>query len=196
MGFLSFFKKGDSDAGKIVVPSEEQQRKDAVFFVDAFLDTLYSDFDKEGTDDYDCARFRIAGITNYCTKKDIGLISGLSFPQNNPYDKNAIALGRIKGNSVSGIFGYIAKADQKEFNIFAGDNKQLPFLGYIRPFTTEDGHSGIMGLVKLYKGNCSKMYNRMIKDTQLLQGAFKGYYLDATLEEQGEKLEWVLDRHF
>jgi hypothetical protein len=52
-----------------------------------------------------------------------------------------------------------------------------------------------MGLVKIYKGNGSNLYQQMIKDTQMIQGVFKGYYNDAPLEEE-EKIEWILDRHF
>ena len=36
----------------------------------------------------------------------------------------------------------------------------------------------------------------MIKDAKLLIGAFKGYYKEQTLKEQGETLDWILDRHF
>ena len=194
MGIFSFFKK---EKATIVVPDEAQQKQSAVAFVDSFLDEIYDDFDKEGTGEFDFARFRIAGITHHCTRKDIGMISGVSFVQSgNPYDKTAIALGRVKDGKVSEIFGYIPKEDKKDFNKLAGDFKNLPFFGYIREFVTDDGEKGIMGLVKLYKGNGVEVYRQMIKDAQLLQGLFKGYYKDETLEARGETLEWVLDRHF
>ena len=86
--------------------------------------------------------------------------------------------------------------DKKAFNKFAGDNKNLPFFGYVWEFVTEDGKNGIMGNVNLYKGNGVELYKQMIKDAQLLQEVFKGYYQGETLEERGEKIEWVLDRHF
>lgn len=196
MGLFSLFKKDKATATKPAVPSEEQQNQEAVKFVDAFLDELYTEFDKEGAEDHSTSLFRIAGITHHCTKKDIGFISGLSFPHNNPYDKTAIALGRVKNSRVDDIFGYIAKEDKKAFNKFAGDDKNLPFLGYIKPFTDDEGYTGICGLVKFYKGNCKGAYEAMIKDAKLLIGAFKGYYKEQTLEEQGETLDWILDRHF
>jgi hypothetical protein len=194
MGIFSFFKK---EKAVVVVPDEEQQKKNAVSYVESFLNEIFTDFDKEGEGEFECARFKIAGITNYCSRKDIGMISGVSFVQSgNPYDKTAIALGRVKDGKVSEIFGYIPKEDKKDFNKFSGENKNQPFLGYIREFIAEDGKRGIMGIVKLYKGNGVGLYKQMIKDAQLLQGLSKGYYKDQTLEEQELKLEWVLDRHF
>ena len=196
MGLFSFFKKGEATATTQAVPSEEQQNQEAVKFVDAFLDELYSDFDKEGAEEHSTSLFRIAGITHHCTKKDVGFISGISFPQNNPYDKTAIALGRVKDGRVADIFGYIAKEDKKAFNKFAGENKNLPFLGYIKTFTDDEGRTGICGSIKFYQGNCKGAYEAMIKDAKLLIGAFKGYYKEQTLKEQGETLDWILDRHF
>ena len=194
MGLFSFFKK---EKTPVVVPSLEQQEKDAVAYVDSFLDEVFSDVDKEGEGEFGCSRFKIAGITNYCSRKDIGMISGVTFIHSgNPYDKTAVALGRVKNGIVSEIFGYVPKVDKKDFNKLAGENKNLPFLGYIREFTTEEGKSGIMGIVKLYKGNGLELYRQMVKDAQLLQGLSKGYYKEQTLEEQGEKIEWVWDRHF
>ena len=196
MGLFSFFKKSEATATTPAVPSEEQQKQEAVKFVDAFLDELYSDFDKEGAEEYSTSLFRIAGITHHCTKKDVGFISGISFPHNNPYDKTAIALGRVQNGRVSDIFGYIAKDDKKAFNKFAGENKYFPFLGYIKTFADDEGRTGICGLIKFYKGNCKGAYEAMIKDAKLLIGAFKGYYKEQTLEEQGETLDWILERHF
>jgi hypothetical protein len=192
MGLFSLFKK---ESKPVVVPSLEEQFTIAKQYVDSFLDEIFDGFNKDNEDDFDCAKFRIAGISNYCSNSDIGIIKGVTFPQNNPYDKTAIALGKIINGSVNALFGYIAKDDKKEFNKFADDNKQRPFIGYIREFFTEEGRRGIMGVVKIYKGNGSNLYQQMIKDTQLIQGVFKGYYNDAPLEE-GEKIEWILDRHF
>lgn len=196
MGLFSAFKKNKASASLPSVPSEEQQREEAKAFVNAFLDALYTDFDKEGAGEYSTAKFRIAGITNYCTQNDTGFIYGLSFLHNNPYDKTAIALGRVKNSNVSGIYGYIPKEDKKAFNEFAGDNKQLPFLGYIKAFINEEGRVGIAGKIKLYKGNCVGVYEEMVADAQLIKGAFKGYYKEQTLEEQDETLDWLLDRLF
>lgn len=194
MGFFNFSKKGRAT---IVIPDEEQQKKEAESLVDFFLDTIFADFDKKGEGEFECARFKIAGITNYCSRKDIGMISGVSFlHSSNPYDKTAIALGRVNNGKVSDIFGYIPKVDKKAFSKFAGENLNQPFFGYIREFVAEDGKNGIMGIVKLYKGNGVELYRQMIKDATVLQGLSRGYYKDQTLEEQDLKLEWVLDRHF
>lgn len=197
MGLFSLFKKGASKKTQPVIPSLEDQAAAAQSFVNSFLDELYSDFDKDTPGEVICARFRIAGITHHYSRNDIGMISGITFLQtNNPYDKKAIALGRVNNGKVSLIFGYIPKEDKKAFNKFAGEWDHLPFLGYIREFMTEEGKEGITGVIKLYKGEGLKMVNQMVKDAQLLQGLSKGYYKEQTLEEQELKLEWVLERHF
>ena len=197
MGLFSLFKKGASKKTQLVIPSLEDQAAAAQSFVNSFLDELYSDFDKDTPGEIECARFRIAGITHHCSRNDIGMISGITFLQtNNPYDKKAIALGRVNNGKVSDIFGYIPKEDKKAFNKFAVEWNHLPFLGFIREFITEDGKKGITGVIKLYKGEGLKMVNQMVKDAQLLQGLSKGYYKEQTLEEQELKLEWVLERHF
>ena len=141
--------------------------------------------------------FRIAGITYHCSRNDIGMISGIIFLQTgNPYDKKAIALGRVNNGKVSDIFGYIPKEDKKAFNKFAGEWGHLPFLGFIREFISKEGEHGITGVIKLYKGEGVKMVKQMTKDAQLLQGLSQGYYKEQTLAEQYLKLEWILDRHF
>ena len=197
MGLLSIFKKGISESNTPIIPSIEEQVSSAQRFVTLFLDALYSDFDKGSSGEVECARFRIAGITNYCSRKDIGMISGVTFLHSgNPYDKTAIALGRVHDGKVSEIFGYIPKEEKKAFNKFAGEWDHLPFFGYIREFVTEEGKRGIMGIIKLYKGEGVQMINQMVKDAQLLQGLSMGYYREQTLAEQELKLEWVLDRKF
>lgn len=197
MGLLSFFSKGASKEKRPIIPSLEEQASHARSFVNSFLDELYSGFDKDTPGEIECARFRIAGITHHCSRNDIGMIFGITFPQtNNPYDKKAIGLGRVNNGKVSDIFGYIPKEDKKAFNQFAGEWYHLPFQGFIREFITEDGKEGITGVIKLYKGEGLKMVNQMVKDAQLLQGLSKGYYKEQTLEEQELKLEWVLERHF
>ena len=197
MGLFSLFKKGASKKTQPVIPSLEEQASLAQSFVNSFLDELYSGFNKETPGEVECARFRIAGITHHCSRNDIGMISGITFLQtNNPYDKKAIALGRVNNGKVSDIFGYIPKEVKKAFNKFAGEWDHLPFLGFIREFVSDEGKKGITGVIKLYKGEGVKMVNQMTKDAQLLQGLSKGYYKEQTLEEQELKLEWVLDRYF
>ena len=197
MGLFSLFKKGASKKTQPVIPSLEEQASLAQSFVNSFLDELYSGFNKETPGEVECARFRIAGITHHCSRNDIGMISGITFLQtNNPYDKKAIALGRVNNGKVSDIFGYIPKEDKKAFNRFAGEWDHLPFLGFIREFISDERKKGITGIIKLYKGGGVKMVNQMTKDAQLLQGLSKGYYKEQTLEEQELKLEWVLDKYF
>ena len=192
MGIFSIFKK---ESKPVVVPSLEEQYASAKLYVDSFLEEIYDGFNKEDEDDFESAYFRIAGITNYCSRSDIGLIKGVTFQYSNPYDKTAIGLGQVRKDCISRLYGHIPKADKREYNKLVGDIKQRPFFGYIREFVDGDGHKGIMGVIKVYKGNGAKLYRQMIKDVQLIQGVFKGYYKEAPLEE-GEKIEWILDRHF
>ena len=197
MGLFSLFKNGASKKTQPVIPSLQEQAVAAQYFVNSFLDELYSGFDKDSPGEIECAWFNIAGITYHCSRNDIGMISGITFLQtNNPYDKKAIALGRVNNGKVSDIFGYIPKEDKKAFNRFAGEWDHLPFLGFIREFISDERKKGITGIIKLYKGEGVKMVNQMTKDAQLLQGLSKGYYKEQTLEEQELKLEWVLDRYF
>lgn len=197
MGLFSLFKKGASKKTQPVIPSLEDQAAAAQSFVNSFLDELYSDFDKDTPGEVVCARFRIAGISYHCSRNDIGMISGITFLQTgNPYDKKAIALGRINKGIVSDIFGYIPKEDKKAFNKFAGERDHLPFFGFIREFISEEGKKGVTGVIKLYKGEGVKMVSQMTRNAQLLQGLSQGYYKEQTLAEQELKLEWILDRHF
>lgn len=197
MGLFSFFSRGASKEKRPIIPSLEEQNMAAQSYVNSFLDELYSDFDKETPGEIECAWFKIAGITYHCSRNDVGMISGITFHQaSNPYDKKAIALGRVNNGKVSDIFGYIPKEDKKAFNKFAGEWNHLPFLGFIREFISEEGEKGITGVIKLYKGEGVKMVKQMTKDAQLLQGLSKGYYKEQTLAEQELKLEWVLERHF
>lgn len=197
MGLFSLFKKGASKKMQPVIPPLEEQASLAQSFVNSFLDELYSGFNKETPGEVECAVFRIAGITYHCSRNDIGMVFGITFLQTgNPYDKKAIALGRVNNGKVSDIFGYIPKENKKAYNKFAGEWDHLPFLGFIREFISEEGKKGITGVIKLYKGEGVKMVNQMTKDAQLLQGLSKGYYKEQTLEEQELKLEWVLERYF
>ena len=197
MGLFSLFKNGASKKTQPVIPSLQEQAVAAQYFVNSFLDELYSGFDKDTPGEIECAWYKIAGISYHCSRNDIGMIFGITFLQTgNPYDKKAIALGRVNNGKVSDIFGYIPKEDKKAFNRFAGEWDHLPFLGFIREFISDEGKKGITGVIKLYKGEGVKMVNQMTKDAQLLQGLSKGFFKEQTLEEQELKLEWVLDRYF
>ena len=198
MGLLSLFKSKSSAPVTPTVPSIEEQQANAKKMVDSFISTAYVYFDKEGDQDVETAYFRIAGITNYCSKKNVGMIQGFAFSdKNNPVDKSAIALGAYLGTAqISKIYGYIAREDKAKYKKFADGGIERPFFGYIREFVTSEGKTGIMGQVKFYKSEGRKTYQMMIDDAQLLEGVFKGYYKDQTLKEREEKPEWVLDRHF
>lgn len=193
MGLISFFKK------KRTVPSLEEQRMAAKRSVDTFIHILYNSFDNNNISvNYKTTLFPIAGITYYCDKTDIGMIRGVTFiDKNNAKDKTAIGIMAIADNSGQKLLEYIPKDQKKEYREFAGDEDMIPFIGYISTFEKEDCSIGLLGRIKLFNGDdCKAMYDEMIADTELLSGAFKGYWGEQTLEQQGLKLDWVLNRHF
>ena len=189
MGLLSIFKSKPA-----TIPSLEEQEKNARNIVDNFIGVVYSEFDKTEDSKERLVRkkFKIAGITNYCTVADQGLIKGVAFiDKNNQFDKNAIGLGKLnKNNAIASIYGYIPKDSKEDYEKIAEGKPILPFIGYIRRFTTYEGKSGLMGQVKFYSGPSKKIYEEMVKDVMTIDGAFKGYDGDQriSLEEQ----EYVL----
>lgn len=193
MGLISFFKKKRS------VPSLEEQRMEAKRSVDTFIHILYSSFDNNNVSaNYKTILFPIAGITYHCSKADIGMIRGVTFiDKNNPKDKKAIGIMAITDKGRQKLLGYIPKDQKKEYREFAGDEDMIPFIGYISTFEKEDYGMGLLGRIKLFNGeDCKAMYDEMIADTELLLGAFNGYWGEQTLEQQDLKLEWVLNRYF
>lgn len=192
-----FSKLFSSTPHQIIVPSIEEQRSAAKTSVDKFISQVYETFDKECEEPLRVEYFRIAGITYHCGTRDVGLVRGISFPHRwNPKDKTAIGLCKLGSNGEQKLIGYIAKEDKRRYKQFMEDAEQAPFIGYIKLFSMEGGESGICGMIKLYRGAGKNTYETMIKDTQTLTGVFKGYYLEQTFEEQGTKLDWVLERHF
>ena len=95
------------------------------------------------------------------------------------------------------LLGYIPWEQKKEYREFAGNEDMIPFIGYISTFEKDDYSMGLLGRIKLFNGeDCKAMYDEMIADTELLLGAFNGYWGEQTLEQLDLKLEWVLNRYF
>ena len=195
---LFFKKKRNTDDIVPSIPSLEEQRQMAKTSVNSFLDQVTKGWNLDEEGDCECAYFKIAGITNYCNYTDVGMVRGLTFKdKENPYDKTAIGIMDIS-NKGKRLLGYIAKGeDKKEYKKFSEEVDYIPYIGYIRKFTDSQGKSGICGTIKLYKGVFGRiMYDKMVADTQTLLGAFNGYYNNTLFKDSGEKLEWVLERHF
>ena len=199
MGLFALFKKKEPAAPTpIVVPSKEEQEEMAAASLKLFLDQMYDEWNVDD-DEFESDYFDVAGITYYCNYSNVGMIRGLTFKdKNNPKDKSAIGMAAIDNNGNQKLIGYIPKNDKPRYRKIAKTAEQCIFIGYIRPFTDSSGRSGLMGRIKVYSGNASSKgaYRSMLKDTKLLIGAFRGYIGEETLEDAGEKLDWVLDRRF
>ena len=198
MGLFSLFKKKEPAIPvPFVVPSKEEQEAMATASLKIFLDMMYDEWNVED-DEFQCDYFNIAGITYHCDYSDIGMVRGLTFKdKNNPKDKTAIGIASVDDKGKQKLVGYISKDDKARYRMIAWTAEQCVFIGYIRPFTDSSGHSGITGKIKVYINSASKgAYHSMLKDTELLIGAFRGYIGEETFTEVGEKLEWVLDRRF
>ena len=191
-----FFKK--KNKVELTVPSLEEQTQQAIESVNSFLDQVTKGWALTEDGSCDCAYFSISGITHHCDYSDIGIIRGLAFKDTeNPYDKTAIGIMGINKTGKK-LLGYIARGeDKRKYKKFSEGADFMPYIGYIRKFTNSQGTSGICGVIKLYKGDFGQiMYDKMVADTRTVIGAFNGYYKDEFLKDSGEKLEWVLDRHF
>ncbi len=199
MGLLALFKKKEPAApAPIVAPTKEEQEEVAAASLKRFLDQMYDEWNVD-EDEFLCDYFNIAGITYYCNSSNVGMIRGLTFKdKNNPKDKSAIGIASIDDNGKQKLVGYIPKNDKPRYRKNAKTAEQCVFIGYIRSFTDTSGHRGLTGRIKVYTGNPSSRgaYQSMLKDTRLLIGAFRGYIDEETIEDAGEKLDWVLDRRF
>lgn len=85
--------------------------------------------DDEDNDDEYCPELRtyIAGVNYRCGPKDIGGFIGKAIPENdNPHDKNAVAIYRYDGKHL----GYLPKDDAKTFRKWYR-SKSAPCVGYI-----------------------------------------------------------------
>jgi hypothetical protein len=195
MGLFSFLSKKKEP---LVIPSKEEQEAMAMKSLNAFMGQMY-DMWNDTDDEFRCEYFRIAGISYRCGRSDVGMIRGVTFKdKSNTHDKTAIGIDAVDDAGRQKLVGYISKDDKARYKKLVGDAELSPFIGYIRPFTDESGHSGVMGVIKVYAGEPTSKgaYAAMLKDTKLLMGVFRGYFKDQNLEEEGIKLEWVLDREF
>jgi hypothetical protein len=123
-------------------------------------------------------RFKIAGISYRCTKKDIGIIMGkVGYDSSNEYDPNAIAIIANPEGPNEKLLGFISQAEQATFRNFAYKQQELPFVGYIEEFDNEKGKA-IFGKIKVYSGTDEAIEADMTEDIKSLTNAFaiKNYY--------------------
>lgn len=115
--------------------------------------------------------FRIAGISNYCDHRDIGLISGqMRDNPENEYDPNAVLIAEAHREQ---LLGYVAKNELKAYRNIAGKRTWMPFVGYIEQFTNEEGEVRLFGVVRTYAGEESAVMADAQKDWDFLVEAFK-----------------------
>ncbi|MCR4864877.1 MAG: hypothetical protein K5850_06955 [Bacteroidales bacterium] len=193
-----FSRKKKVEEAVFTIPSMDEQKAMAKASVDAFLNQITSGWDLAEEGICEWGRFRIAGITNYCGFSDIGMIRGITYQdKNNGYDKKAVGILGVDEKGRKKHLGYIPKDRQNDYYELAGDASNLIFIGYIRKFITGDDYQGIQGIIRVYTGQAgSKLYDRMVEDTQLIMGVFKGYYEDQDLRNNPDELRWALEDNF
>lgn len=131
-------------------------------------------------------RFRIAGISYRCTKKDIGIITGKAgYDPCNEQDPNAIAIIANPGGPNEKLLGFISKADQATFTNFAYKEQELPFVGYIEKFDKGKGKA-IFGKIKVYSGTDEAIEADMAEDIKSLTYAFTIKKYDARIAALNE----------
>ena len=131
-------------------------------------------------------RFKIAGISYRCTKKDIGIIMGkVGYDPSNEHDPNAIAIIANPEGPNEKLLGFISKADQATFTNFAYKKQELPFVGYIEEFDTGKGKA-IFGKIKVYSGNDEAIEADMAEDIKSLTQTFTIKSYDARIAELDE----------
>ena len=127
---------------------------------------------------YKC--FRIAGISNYCNRSDIGPISGeLMNDPDNRYDKSAVMIVEAHKEK---IIGYIPKDQKAEYRKISEGQDRRPFVGYIERFTNEDGEQRLYGIIRTYSGDLDVIMSDMENDWSFLQAAFKIKSYDERIE--------------
>ena len=131
-------------------------------------------------------RFRIAGISYRCTKKDIGIIMGkVGYDPSNEHDPNAIAIIANPEGPNEKLLGFVSKADQATFTNFAYKKQELPFVGYIEEFDKGKGKA-IFGKIKVYSGTDDAIEADMTEDIKSLTQAFTIKSHDARIAELDE----------
>lgn len=115
--------------------------------------------------------FRIAGISHHCSYRDIGIISGemIDDPKN-PHDKDAVMI--VEAHRTQ-LLGYIARDEKASYRRFAEGRSRMPFVGYIETYITEDGHSGLFGVVRSYSGDEETIQKDADNDWEFLEKAFR-----------------------
>lgn len=128
--------------------------------------------------------FRIAGITNYCNRSDIGCISGeLRKDPDNPYDKKAVMI--IEANKEK-LIGYISRNEKEQYLKFSNNLDRRPFVGYIETYINNEGRTTLYGIIRSYSGDDEIVMNDMQNDWEFLHEAFR-------IKDYEKRIE-VLDR--
>ena len=131
---------------------------------------------------YKC--FRIAGISNYCNRSDIGPISGeLRKEPENRYDRNAVMI--LEANKEK-LLGYIPKDHQSIYKKISGGKDRRPFVGFIDTYINEDGKTCLFGVIRTYSGEDDVVMNDAQNDWDFLHAAFR-------IKSHEERME-VLDK--
>lgn len=119
-------------------------------------------------------RFKIAGLSHRCTRKDIGIIMGkVGYDPTNEYDPNAIAIIANIEQPNEKLLGYIPRDSQSAFTNFAYKQQELPFIGFIEEFTTDDDRQMLFGKIKAYTGTDESIEAEMADDLKYLTIAFE-----------------------
>lgn len=118
-------------------------------------------------------RFRIAGLSYRCTRKDIGIVMGkVGYDPSNEHDPNAIAIIANIDQPNEKLLGFIKKEDQAHFGNLAYKEKELPFLGFIEDFENEEGKRMLFGKIRVYSGSESDVEADMANDLKVLTECF------------------------
>ena len=119
-------------------------------------------------------RFKIAGVTHRCSKKDIGIVKGkVGYDPTNEKDPNAIAIIANIGESNEKLLGFIPRDAQITFRNFAYKENDLPFVGFIEHFISDSGRKVLFGKIRAYIGTNENIEADMENDIKFLKQAFK-----------------------
>lgn len=119
-------------------------------------------------------RFKIAGLSHRCTRKDIGIVMGkVGYDPTNEHDPNAIAIIANIEQPNEKLLGFIPRDSQATFANFAYKQQELPFLGFIEEFTNDEGRKMLFGKIKAYTGTDESIEAEMADDLKYLTIAFE-----------------------
>lgn len=115
--------------------------------------------------------FRIAGISNYCDRSDIGPICGeLRKDSENRYDRSAVMV--IEANKEK-ILGYIPRDQKADYKKISQGQDRRPFVGYIETFINEEGQQCVYGVIRTYAGEEETVMEDAQNDWEFLNAAFR-----------------------